>query len=154
MSIDITIQNAILLSAVHTLLYVGVLYVRKASRPSLTTTKEDPSVIKARFAGVGVACVISVVANRYLIAQAREGRQRTGIREWDSILEGWGEWKVDLWRTIHALWLTALLFLGPLVEKVWIQQGWKYFWSELYYSVTSLFGWKTYIIVNPMYLVR
>jgi prenyl protein peptidase len=149
MSFAVTVQNAVALSAVHTLLYVGVLYVRAASRPSLTTTKDNPSVIKARFAAVAVACVISVVANRYFIKQAREVGQKTGLDDWDTILEGWGEWKVDLRQTIHALGLTAFLFLGPLIERLWIQQGWRYFWKDLHYSVTSIFGWRTYIIVHP-----
>jgi prenyl protein peptidase len=152
MTFTITVQNAVVLSAVHTLLYVGVLYVRAASRPSLTTTKENPSVIRARFAAVAVACVVSVFANRFLIKLARENGQKTGLDEWDQMLDGWGEWKVNVWQTIHALGLTAFLFLGPLFERVWIQEGWRSFSSELHYSVTSLFGWRTYIIVNPVYI--
>jgi len=149
MSLPITVQNAILLSASHTFLYVGVLYVRAASRPSLTTTKENPSVIKARFAAVALACSISVFVNRYIIRQAREHGQGTGLDAWDEILEGWGEWKIDVPKALHALGLTALLFLGPLVERICIQGSWRYFWSDLEYSVTTLFGWRTYIIVRP-----
>jgi prenyl protein peptidase len=142
----ITVQNAIFLSAVHTLLYVGVLYVRAASRPSLTTTKENSNVIKARFAAVAVACTISVFTNRYIIKLARENGQKAGLDEWDGILEGWGEWKIDVWKTMQALGLTALLFLGPLVERICIQGSWRYFWGDLKFSVTTLFGWRTYII--------
>jgi prenyl protein peptidase len=107
-------------------------------------------VIRARFAAVAVACVVSVFANRFLVKLARENGQKTGLDEWDQMLDGWGEWKVNVWQTIHALGLTAFLFLGPLFERVWIQEGWRSFSSELHYSVTSLFGWRTYIIVNPV----
>ena len=148
MSPMITVQKAILLSAVHTLLYVGVLYVREASRPAPGRSKDHPSVIKARFAAVAVACLLSVFGNRYVIKQARQAGQRTGITAWDDILGGWGEWKLDLKQTLHALELTALLFLGPLVEKIWITGGWRYIGSEIRWALTSVFGWRIFIIVR------
>jgi prenyl protein peptidase len=147
MSPIITVQKAIVISAVHALLYVGVLYVREASRPSPSKSKDHPSVIKARFAAVAVACLLSVFGNRYAIKQARQIGQTTGIAAWDDILGGWGEWKLDPKQTLHALGLTALLFLGPLVERLWIKGGWRYIASEAYWAVTSVFGWRIFIIV-------
>lgn len=143
----ITIQKATILSVAHALLYVGVLYVREASRPSSSKTKDNPSVLKARFAAVAVACLLSVFGNRYVINQARQIGQRTGIGAWDDILGGWGEWKFDLKQTLHALELTALLFLGPLVERLWINGGWRHIASEAHWAITSVFGWRIFIIV-------
>jgi prenyl protein peptidase len=148
MSPIITVQKAILLSAAHTLLYVGVLYVREASRPAPGRSKDHPSGIKARFAAVAVACLLSVFGNRYVIKQARQAGQITGIEAWDDIIGGWGEWKLDLKQALHALELTALLFLGPLVEKIWITGGWRYIGSEIRWAMTSVFGWRIFIIVR------
>jgi len=147
MTAIITVQKAIAISALHTLLYVGVLYLREASRPSTTKSKDFPSVIKARFAGVIIACILSVFINRYIINQARQSGQRTEITVWDNILGGWGELKLDLNQTFLAWRLTALLFLGPLVERLWILEGWRGIGSGVTDSLTSLNGWRNYIIV-------
>ena len=147
MSPVITVKNAVLISALHTFLYVGVLYLREASRPSTTKNKDVPSVIKARIAAVLIAVILSIFSNRYIIEQARQSGQRTGIQEWDNILGGWGEWKLDLNQTFLAWRLTALLFLGPLVEQIWIQEGWKQIGRGLIDALTSLTGWRNYIIV-------
>jgi len=145
----ITVQKAIFLSAIHTILYVGVLYVRDASRPSPIKNKDYPSVIRARILAVAVAVLISVFLNRYVIENARNVGQRTGIPEWDAILGGWGEWKPDLKRTLNGFLLTALLFLGPLVEKFWIEEDWRYARADIQASMTSLTGWRNFIIVFP-----
>ena len=145
---EITLRDAIILSTSHTMLYVGVLYVREASRPSPTKSKEFPSVIKARFAAVSVAVLLSVLANRYIIKNARQSGQRTGIPAWDDILGGWGEWKLDLWKTWRALILTAILFFGPLVDKFWVMGEWRGIYSGINNAATSLSGWRNYVIVN------
>ena len=150
----ITVQEAVFLSAVYTLLYVGVLYVRKASRPSPIKNKDYPSVIKARFAGVIFASLASVLLNRYVIETARSAGQSTGIPEWDNMLGRWEEWKLDLKRTLNAFLLTALLFLGPLVEKFWIEEEWRYMRAGIPASMTSLIGWRNYIIVYPRTLCK
>jgi prenyl protein peptidase len=147
----ISVKKAVLLSVIHTLLYVGVLYVREASRPSATRNKDFPSVIKSRAAGVCIALILSVFGNRYIIEQARQAGQRTGIREWDTILGGWGEWKLDVHQTLHAWGLTALLFFGPLVESLWIEEGWRDFRNGVVNAMTSLIGWRNYIIVRPSF---
>lgn len=147
MTAIITVKKAILLSAAHTLLYVGVLYLRESSRPSPTKNKDFPSVIKSRIAAVIIALLLSVFSNRYVIEQARQSGQRTGIHAWDNILGGWGEWKFDLNQTFIAWRLTALLFLGPLVERIWIQEGWRDIGNGVTDSLTSLIGWRNFIIV-------
>lgn len=147
----ITVKKAVLLSAVHTLLYVGVLYVSETSRPSATKNKDFPSVIKSRAVGVCIALLLSVFGNRYIIEQARQAGQRAGIREWDDILRGWGEWTLDTNQILHAWGLTALLFLGPLVERLWIDEGWRDLGSGVFNALTSLIGWRNYIIVCPVF---
>ena len=147
MSAFITVKKAILLASAHTLLYVGVLYLRETSRPSATKSKDFPSVIKARIISVCIAVVLSIFGNRYVIEQARQTGQRTGIAGWDGILGGWGEWKLDLNQTFLALRLTALLFLGPLVGRIWIQEEWRSVVTGTVHSMTSLIGWRNYIIV-------
>jgi prenyl protein peptidase len=147
MTSSISTQTALLLSTIHTLLYVGTLYVREASRPSITNSRDVPSVMKARFVAVGVACVLSVFGNRWVIHQARKAGYRTELDGWDDVLGGWGEWEIDFWKTLRALGLTAVLFLGPLVDRLWILEGWRYFWSDTHYAVKSLEGWRNYIVV-------
>jgi prenyl protein peptidase len=149
MGAEITIPKAILLSAAHTILYVGVLYLREASRPSRTKSKDVPSVIIARSTAVLVAVVISVLFNWYIIEQARQAGQRTGIPIWDNILGGWAEWQLDVGEMFRALGLTALLFLGPLVERIWIWEEWRRFPSGIKESLNTLIGWRNYIFVRP-----
>jgi prenyl protein peptidase len=146
MTSSFSTQTALVLSTVHTLLYVGILYVREASRPSITNSRDVPSVMKARFAAVGVACVLSVFGNWWVIHQARKEGYTTGLDGWDDLGE-WGEWGIDFWRVGHALGLTAVLFLGPLVDRLWILERWRYFWSDTLYAVKSLEGWRNYIVV-------
>jgi prenyl protein peptidase len=148
MTTIISVRKAVLLSTAHTLLYVGVLYLREASRPSTTKNKDFPSVIKSRITAITVAVLLSIAGNRYIIEQARQSGQRTGIAGWDTILEGWGEWKLDLNQTFLALRLTALLFLGPLVEKIWIKEGWSSVVGGTIDSLNSLVGWRNYIVVS------
>jgi prenyl protein peptidase len=151
MNAVIAVKKAVLLSALHTFLYVGILYLREASRPSTTKNKDIPSVIKARIAAVSIALILSIFSNRYIIEQARQSGQRTGIQGWDNILGGWGEWKLDFNQTFLAWRLTALLFLGPLVERIWIEEGWKRIGGGLSNALTSLTGWRNYIIVRFYY---
>jgi len=151
MSREITARKAILFSALHTLLYVGVLYVREASRPSPTKSKDVPSVIKARSAAVLAAVLLSIFANRYIIEQARRAGQTTGIPVWDEILSGWGEWKPDIGNTLVALRLTALLFAGPLVERIWIWEEWKSFPWGVKESLTTLIGFRNYVFVFVLF---
>lgn len=149
MSAVITLKKAILLASAHTLLYVGVLYLREASRPSTTKNKDFPSVIRARMIAVCIAIALSIFGNRYIIEQTRQTGQRTGIAGWDDILGGWGEWKIDLNQTFLAWRLTALLFLGPLVERIWIEEEWRNIVTGTVNAMTSLVGWRNYIIVPP-----
>jgi len=147
MSPEITPRKAILFSTLHTLLYVGVLYLRTASRPSPTISKDVPSVIKARSAAVLVAVLISIFANRYIIERARRAGQTTGIPVWDEILSGWAEWNPDIRHPLAALRLTALLFLGPLVERIWIWDEWKRFPWGMKESLSTLIGFRNYVFV-------
>jgi len=151
MSPEITVRKAILLSALHTVLYVGVLYLRSASRPSPTKSKDVPSVIKARTAAVVVAVLISIFANRYIIERARRAGQTTGIPVWDEILSGWGEWKPDTGHILAALRLTALLFWGPLVERIWIWEDWKRFPWGMIQSLSTLIGFRNYVFVFVLF---
>jgi hypothetical protein len=143
----ITVQKAVWLSALHMFLYVGVLYVRDASRPSPVKGKDVPSVIKARMAGVTVAVALAVILNQFVIEKALQAGQRTEIQVWDDILERRGEWQLNLGKTLRALNLTATLFLGPLLKSLWIEGGWRDVGEGVKNALTSLRGWRNYIIV-------
>ena len=128
-------------------LYVGVLYLREASRPSPIKGKDVPSVIKARMAGVAVAVVLTVILNQFVIEGAQQAGQRTGIQVWDDILKRRGEWRLNVTKTLHALNVTATLFLGPLLESLWIEGEWRNVDEGVANALTSLRGWRNYIIV-------
>jgi prenyl protein peptidase len=144
---EITLLNAVILSSIHTLLYVGVLYVREASRPSPTKHTLHPSVIKARTIAICVAVALSIALNRYVLEVARKAGQQSGIPGWDNTLEGWGEWQLDLRQTWSAFFLTATLFFGSLVERLWLFEGWKDILPGTKESMTTWIGWRSYIIV-------
>jgi prenyl protein peptidase len=138
----ITPSSAAFFACGHTVLYVGVLYLRQASRPSATQSKPGSLVIRARFMAVIMACILSIIANRYILGQAMLEGQRTGIELWDNALVGWGEWNIDFRKMLEAWLLTALLFLGPIVERLWILRGWRTIKEDVVDSATSLLGWR------------
>ncbi|KAH6893604.1 hypothetical protein B0T10DRAFT_278092 [Thelonectria olida] len=102
--------QAVALLIVYTLVYVIPLYFSAATRPSSTRSRDAPEAIRARIFVVSLStAVCSLVTLGLLSSQPQQ--QRTPLHLM-------GYWPPGTTEAARALWLTALLFAGPLYESL------------------------------------
>lgn len=129
------------LSLVCTTLYVAVLYLHPAARPTKFMTKDHPSVIKARIGLVSVACLASACVTVSLGKAERDAWVPTTIRILGlsfaprSVLE--------------ALMLTATLFAAPLYEHLVAEGGIFTVYQDVTYPLRSWIGFRN-LIAGPL----
>jgi prenyl protein peptidase len=125
-----------------TLLYVLPFYLSPATRPSPTLNRDAASVIRARIRTVSLACLISSLSTFYLITVS-------GQTTWTEALHLLGCYTVSpLTSIIRPLFLTTLLFLGPLFEKFITQDSWRAWLSglnSLFPTLISSVGFRNYV---------
>lgn len=124
-----------------TLLYVLPFYLSSTTRPSPNLSRDAPSVIRARIRAVTGSCIVSSVLVLWLIIEDNSSLG-AGVR-----LLGW--WPVGLLETLRSLFLTAVLFLGPLFERGIVEGEWKFWFrrSKLSESLGGWIGWRNYVAV-------
>lgn len=127
-------------SVALTLLYVLPFYLSSTTRPSPTLSRDAPSVIRARIRIVTAACVVSELAVSCLIVEQGGISLRDALR-----LQGW--WPVGVGEVARSLLLTAILFTGPLFERV-VESGGR----DLLPSVSGWIGWRNYVAVRHVSL--
>lgn len=117
-------------------------YLSPTTRPSPTLSRDAPSVIRARIRTVTGSCIVSSVLVLWLIVEEDNSSLGAGFR-----LLGW--WPVGLLETLRSLFLTAILFLGPLFERGIVEGEWKYWFrrSKLSESLGGWIGWRNYVAV-------
>ncbi|KAK9325866.1 hypothetical protein V1517DRAFT_125464 [Lipomyces orientalis] len=127
--------------AALTLLYVGVLYVHPRTRPSVTASRDDDDVIKARVAAISLSSVFSGLATAWILSS-------DGSMSSEYILTSLRIWPIppamELFRS--SLLITGVLFIGPLVEKIVFSNGWKYLMTDTEIALTGWIGRRNYII--------
>ncbi|KAI5457911.1 hypothetical protein BGZ63DRAFT_416973 [Mariannaea sp. PMI_226] len=104
--------QAVILLIVYTLVYVVPLYFSAATRPSPTRPRDAPQAIRARIFVVSLsttACSLVTVA--LLSSQPSQEKELQSLRLM-------GYWPPGIIEAARALWLTALLFAGPLYESL------------------------------------
>lgn len=134
----ITSQSAILLSTASTIIYVAVLYLHPAARPTRHVTKDHPSVIKARMLLVSLACLAAAV-----ITLQADG---ASIENYTTIWKQLFGFKLNLAESSRSMGLVALLFLGPLYEYILVENGLLGLLQDLIYACTSWIGIRNYIV--------
>jgi len=90
-------------------------YLSASTRPSPSLNRDAPAVIKARIRTVTLACVVASFATLCLLIA-------TAKMEPVEALHYLGWWPVDLVDIIRCGALTFLLYMGPLFEKIFIEQ--------------------------------
>lgn len=114
----ITTTAAISLLVLYTVLFVLPFYLSPQTRPSPSLSRDSPSVIRARIASVGLACVVASLATAWVLA-------RHGHLDRARIAHVMGYWPPGLPEALRALVLTAVLFTGPLFEYLVVEGGWR-----------------------------
>ncbi|RKU45159.1 hypothetical protein DL546_005969 [Coniochaeta pulveracea] len=121
--------TAILLIALYALLYFLPFYLSPKTRPSPTLSRDAPSVISARIRSVLTSCFLACLTTALLLTHFNLSASE--------ILHLMGLYPLALTSTLKALFLTTLLFLGPLFEALIVDSGWREIlrldaWSELW----------------------
>ncbi|TGZ83364.1 Abi-domain-containing protein [Ascodesmis nigricans] len=133
--------HATFLSALHTLLYVGVLYLSPITRPRPFLPRDTPFHIRARTRAVTVATFLSVLITSLILYL------KTGEKNVLSFYEPTPAAIVD---TVKALALTSVLFIGPLwkevVENVQDSGDARRWGQDVVARLRSWVGWRNYVV--------
>ncbi|KAH7140552.1 hypothetical protein EDB81DRAFT_798161 [Dactylonectria macrodidyma] len=103
-------MHAVALLIVYTLVYVIPLYFSAATRPSPTRSRDAPEAIRARIFVVSLSTAVCSLLTLALLSFQLSSQQQP--------LHLMGYWPIGLIDAARALWLTALLFAGPLYESL------------------------------------
>ncbi|KAE8154793.1 hypothetical protein BDV25DRAFT_147000 [Aspergillus avenaceus] len=136
----ISTQTAVFFSICLTLLYVVPFYISSTTRPSLTLSRDAPSVIRARIKAVTLSCIVSTLAVSWLIT-TKNNVSFPGTFK----LLGW--WPIGFPEIIRSLLLTAILFAGPLYESGIAEGEWRD-WIKgrrVYETLYGWIGWRNYV---------
>ncbi|KAI1803229.1 hypothetical protein F4811DRAFT_554076 [Daldinia bambusicola] len=139
----ISTRTAVFLLVIYTLIYVVPFYLSPTTRPSRTLSRDAPSVIRARITSVSLTCVACSTIT-YVILTSLD---RATAAE---ALHALGYWPLGLVEAAKCLLLTAILFTGPLYERLVVDEGWRD-WLSLQ-PLSDLFGelttWRN-IVAGP-----
>lgn len=132
----------------YTFLYVIPFYLSPKTRPSATLSRDAPSVIRARITAVSLTCAVTSLTTFAILV-------RTGGYGNNVALHALGYWPVGLGASVRALFLTALLFMGPLFETLVVEGGWRE-WLTLA-PVKEVLGewtaWRNIVAVSSFSLI-
>ncbi|KAK7205707.1 CAAX protease self-immunity-domain-containing protein [Myxozyma melibiosi] len=134
--------TAFLVCTLCTILYVGVLYIHPNSRPSATVSRNDATVIKYRVIAITISTYVTAVFTTWILNEWRVSLNPLYLMVSLRMLP-----MPSLFEIFRSgLLITAILFVGPLVEKLFLSGG----ISELNYGFRDIFrSWiniRNYII--------
>ncbi|KAK4242592.1 hypothetical protein C8A03DRAFT_29186 [Achaetomium macrosporum] len=145
----ISTGTAILLIVLYALSYFVPFYLSPTTRPSPTLSRDAPSVIRARIRSVTLSSLLCTAATYVVLSCAGAGASEPITpREALHLL---GLWPAALWDSCRVLFLTALLFLGPLFSYFIVERGWAD-WMKLAPIKEVWEEWTTWrnIIAGPV----
>ncbi|KAK9475843.1 hypothetical protein V1514DRAFT_338777 [Lipomyces japonicus] len=138
-----------------TVAYVGVLYLHPTARRS---SRDDPVVIRARVSVILLCTVVSCAGTGLQLSQDDHENNNNNNSSSSNNSSGWvstASWLktlriipvpgvLEILRT--TVLPTLIFFAGPLVDKVWLSQGYKWIWHDVAVAGTSWIGWRNYIV--------
>ncbi|KAI5855595.1 CaaX protease [Durotheca rogersii] len=145
----ISTRTAVLLLVLYTFAYVAPFYLSPRTRPSLTLSRDAPSVIRARTASVSLSCALCSFTTFVILTFGYGGQAPAATVP--EALHALGYWPVGLREAACCLLLTTLLFVGPLFETLVVDGGWRDLLAlRLVSRVCS--EWTTWrnIVVGPL----
>lgn len=127
--VRLPIWKASLYSLLLTFIYVGVLYIKKSTRPSAQVKRDDPHVVKSRITIISIASLVSVIALVPFLLTTVNGIYGSYSEAWASLRIFWG-WPLQsvsvpdilflvarlALDVVKGLLLTTVLFIGPLAD--------------------------------------
>ncbi|KAG8532045.1 uncharacterized protein KY384_003682 [Bacidia gigantensis] len=128
------------LSVAYTALFVLPFYLSPTTRPSPTLSRDAPSVIRERIRFVTASITVSTCITSYMLSTRSDDTIST-------IAHSLGLYPINLFSILKTLFLTALLFAGPLFEKG-VAEGGHREWLNgrlLQETLSSWIGWRNYI---------
>ncbi|KAK4247748.1 hypothetical protein C7999DRAFT_31823 [Corynascus novoguineensis] len=142
----ITTHTAYGLLVLYALSYFVPFYLSSFTRPSPTLSRDAPSVIRARIRSVTLSC-LACSAVTYVVISRAAGGDTTPLEA----LHLLGLWPLALWDSLRVLYLTALLFAGPLYSYLIVERGWAD-WVRLEPVVEIWEEWTTFrnIVAGPV----
>lgn len=114
--------NQSTLQVTYCFIYVLPLYASAATRPSPTRSRDAPEAIRARIRAVSFSTAVCSVITLVLLHKLPV----SPLSPWHWM----GYWPIGLITSTKALFLTALLFAGPLFECLLIDGEWRQ-WVQL-----------------------
>lgn len=116
------------------------LYISRTTRPSPSLSRDAPSVIRARIRAVTLSCLGGTVAVLLLILNKSNASLGGALH-----YLGW--WPISLGDIIRSLFLTAILFTGPLFERGIAEGEWRDWVRGRQVSETlrGWIGWRNFV---------
>jgi prenyl protein peptidase len=114
---DFSQAHAFALLVAYCFVYVLPLYASAATRPSPTRSRDAPEAIRARIRAVSFSTAACSVATLLILFCLDVDR----FSPWHLM----GYWPVNLVSSAKAVFLTALLFAGPLFECLVVDGEWQ-----------------------------
>ncbi|KAK4456370.1 CaaX protease, partial [Cladorrhinum samala] len=136
-------STAYLLVSLYALLYFIPFYLSPLTRPSPTLSRDDPSAIRARIRSVTISTLLCLIAT-YLILTYFSRSPITPSHAFHLL----GFYPLSLYPALKSLFLTSLLFLGPLYSYFIIDEGYQPWLSlePLKDCWTTWQYWRNYVV--------
>lgn len=135
--------SASIISVLYTISYVGVLYLSPLSRPHPNLPRDSPSVIRVRIRAVTVVTIVILVVTSSITFVATSNRS---LPEVLSFL-GLSPKPSSAADILRSLLLTAILFTGPLVQRLCLDNGLRDIRDDIRKMFYTWTGWRNYVAV-------
>ena len=141
---ELTPFLANLFSVIYTSSYVGILYLSHLTRPQPGLARDTPFVIRARIRAVTVVTTIALINSALVTYFYSPHKTYLDVAAFLGIYV-----KLPLTLDIlRCLLLTATLFLGPLVRRLWLEDGLGELQGDVGKMFTTWIGWRNYVAVS------
>lgn len=130
----------------YTILYVLPFYLSSTTRPSPTLSRDNPVVIRTRISFVAISVLFSSITTIYVITICAGATLGEVLR-----FLGW--YPISILEVAKVLFLTSLLFAGPLFESGFLESRWRE-WIQghsLQEILSSWIGFRNFIAVGPLF---
>lgn len=140
---EFTPFSASIISVLYTICYVGVLYLSPLSRPHPNLPRDSPSVIRVRIRAVAVVTIVALVVTSSITFVATSNRSLSEVLSFLGLSPKPSS-AADI---LRSLLLTAILFTGPLVQRLCLDNGLKDIRDDMRKMFYTWTGWRNYVAV-------